>query len=203
MKTKSIFTALMLFIAGLSYAQELENLDFISPMYDGLSAVEKDGKWGFIDETGKMAIDFREDLVIAKSYGYDFPVFNNNRCLIKEVRKGISFFGYIDRSGMTVIKPQYINATPFIDGTAMVLALTKETPGSNDLLDKKLVYYKYYEALIDESGNVVYNLMEKPQPVTLDKEYLRKPPKFKHRLVGHNLYAKMNKDKSWSVIKIE
>ena len=203
MKTKSIFTALMLFIAALSYSQELENLDFISPMYDGLSAVEKDGKWGFIDETGKMVIDFREDLVISKSYGYDFPIFSNNRCLVKEVRDGVTYFGYIDREGKQVVQANYLNATPFLDGVAMVLALTKETPGKNDLLDKKLVYYKYYEALIDLNGEVIYNLMETPKPVTLDKEYLRKPPKFQHKLIGQNLYAKMNKDRSWTVMKIE
>lgn len=30
----------------------------IGEFYEGLAAVEKDGKWGFIDKIGKVIIDF-------------------------------------------------------------------------------------------------------------------------------------------------
>ncbi len=203
MKAKTLFLAIITLSFTFCFGQDLSNLDFISPLHDGLSAIKKDSKWAFINEQGDLVIDFRDDLVTATDYGYTYPLFQNDRALVKTVIKGITFFGYIDRTGKMVIEPQYLNATPFFNGVALVHALTEAIPGHNDLLGKRIVYYRYYEALIDGNGIVVQNLMDDPKPITLDKEYLRKPPALTHRLIGQHLLATMNKDKSWNVQKIE
>ncbi|MFT7252255.1 MAG: hypothetical protein ACI9FW_002015, partial [Flavobacterium sp.] len=40
-----------------------ENIDYISPFYDGVAAVKKGNNWGFMDKKGTIIINFRNDLV--------------------------------------------------------------------------------------------------------------------------------------------
>ncbi len=41
----------------------IEELDEVSPFHEGLAAIRRDTKWGFIDTEGNLVIEFRDDLV--------------------------------------------------------------------------------------------------------------------------------------------
>ena len=81
--------------------------DYASDFSEGLAGVAKNGKYGYIDKTGKEVIsiefdyvsDFREDLVVVKK----------NKKL-----------GYIDKTGKEVIPIEFDDANNFREGLAAV-----------------------------------------------------------------------------------
>ncbi|MBT8287140.1 MAG: WG repeat-containing protein [Flavobacteriaceae bacterium] len=191
------------FIVSICRSQDIEQLDFISPFHDGVAAVKKDKHWGFIDDSGTLIIDFRNDLVITKRNEEGYPIFNSGRLLFKEVRDGITYFGYLDKSGKAIIPARFLNATDFNDGWAVVLELVKRQVGTNELLEKPLVSYDYFEAIIDTEGKVLHYLVDKPVHIALDREYLRRPPAITYKVISNHLVAKLNENKTWSIKKIE
>ena len=195
-----------LFLVGIMIpffgcSQSLQNIDDISPFYNGLAAIEQDGQWAFINTEGVIVIDFRNDLVITETQEGKFPVFKYDRCLIEEQRDGISYFGYINTKGYTVIEPQYLNARNFDNGNAIVLELIKEQVGRNEALGKNVVYFKYLEALIDNQGQVKTYLSPKRVNVILDKEFLKSPPQITSKFISDSLYAIQGENKKWEIIQ--
>ena len=75
---------------------------------EGFAAVRKNGKWGFVDITGNLAIEFAYD--DALSFGQHLAAF-----------KWGDLWGYINRSGQIVIQPLFIEAKSFANGSAPVL----------------------------------------------------------------------------------
>jgi len=75
--------------------------------HEGLAAIKRDGKWGFIDKTGKV--------VIAPQYDY-VRQFSEGLAAVQKDGK----FGVIDKTGKEVIASQYDNAYFFSEGLAMV-----------------------------------------------------------------------------------
>ena len=57
---KKILVTLVL-IPFLGIAQTLEDLEYISPFNNDLAAIKKGNEWGFIDQDGKIIIDYRND----------------------------------------------------------------------------------------------------------------------------------------------
>lgn len=194
--------SLLVLISVSSFTQTLENLDYISSFNDGVAAIKKDSQWAFINKDGDIVVNFRDDLVTTKSLDGNYPIFKNRRCLIVNEKDGISYFGYINTFGKTVIEPRFLNATNFNNDLAAVLELEKEEVGKNTALDKNVVYYKYYEVTIDTDGNVKDYLTQKGVNVALDKQFLRKPPKFTSRQISDNLVATKNEKGKWTVKKI-
>lgn len=78
------------------------------PFADGYAAVERDGKWGFIDTQGNVQIDFRFD--DALSFGQHLAA----------VKSG-DLWGYVSLSGEMVIEPLFLQAKSFSQGSAPVL----------------------------------------------------------------------------------
>ena len=191
-----------LIIPLLSFAQITEELDFIAPFNDGLAAVQKGDSWGFINESGTLVIPFRKDLVLTKSNKNKYPIFKNNRCLISETKNGITYFGYIDTKGKTVIAPQFLNATNFNNGKAVALHILKENIGDNTIIGKKVVYYRYFEVVIDPNGKVVTYLNPKGINIVLDKEYLKTPPEITSKKISDNIYAFPTVTKKWKLVFI-
>jgi hypothetical protein len=79
---------------------------------EGLAAVlpTNGGKWGFIDTSGRFAIEPRFDNYPA---GY-VSSFSNGYAMIESKQR----VGYIDRSGEFAINPQFFRGTPFHEGRA-------------------------------------------------------------------------------------
>lgn len=114
---------------------------------NGLIPVLKDGKWGFVNTQNELVIDFKfvgkvepfsDGLAIF--YSDSFP----SNCNSNSHRAG-----YINEKGKIVIQPQYLSATMFINGRAVV-----ETDSSKVLINKKgkpiFTLSKYDLDIIDE-----------------------------------------------------
>lgn len=202
MKKVIFILALLVLIPVSSFAQTIENIDYVSSFNDGLAAIKKDSQWAFINNDGDIVVSYRNDLVTTKSSDGDYPIFKNGRCLIVNEKDGISYFGYINTSGETVIEPQFLNALNFDNNLATVLKLEKDIVGRNTALDKNVVYYKYFEVTLDTDGNVKDYLTQKGINIVLDKKFLPNPPEFSTRLISDNLVAVKNEKGKWTIKKI-
>lgn len=193
---------ILLLIPVFSYTQITEELDFISPIQEGVFAVKNGELWGFINNHGDLVIDYRGDLVLTNVGDKNYPVFKNNRCLISEIKAGFTYFGYIDKTGKTVIAPQFLNATNFNNDYAVAIELVMEKLGRNEVLGKNVIFHKYFEVLIDPDGNVKQYLNPEGINVVLDKKYLAKPPKITSKQLSNKLYSVLNINKKWSVVRV-
>ena len=202
MKKAIILLLTVLFIPVLSFTQTLENLEFVAPFNDDVAAIKKERQWGFINKQGDMVINFRNDLISSINNDGSYPVFYNNRCIIVKEKGGISYFGYIDKTGKTVIEPQFLNATNFINSKALALELRKEEVGKNDVLNKNIVFYKYFEVTLDTNGNIINYLNPTGVNVVLDKKYLSKPPIITSKLISNSLATIKTNKKKLNIIKL-
>ena len=88
-------------------AKAVVSYDYINHFYEGLAYVEKDGKYGFIDKTGKEIIPCIYDYV---SY------FNEGLSKVKKDGK----YGFIDKTGKNVTPCIYDYFSEFHEGLAKV-----------------------------------------------------------------------------------
>jgi hypothetical protein len=195
-----LFAVLLIPIFG--FTQTIENIDYISPFNADLAAIKKDNQWAFINKEGTIVIDFRKDVVETKTEVGSYPVFNNERCLIQQQKDGINYYGFIDTSGKTVIEPQFLNATTFSNNYAIALELVKVDLGKNNLLNKNIVEYKYFQVVIDSSGKILTYLTE-AIPVELSATNLKKAPAITSQFLSEKLVAVMTKNKQWNIKKID
>lgn len=203
MKRSHFLSFLMIVFTSVLYSQSMVDADFVSPMNDEMVAVKKGSQWGFVNSEGNFVINFRDDLVITKTADGSFPIFHNGRSLITQRKDGINYYGYIDRSGKTVIEPQYLNATNFNDDAAIVLVLRRNELSQNIALNKPVVNYDYFEVAINPNGEVITYLTQEPVHITLSAESLRKPPTIYSKALSNTLFAVMNAQKKWSILKVE
>ena len=198
---KKILVTLVL-IPFLGIAQTLEDLEYISPFNNDLAAIKKGNEWGFIDQDGKIIIDYRNDLILTKTDNETYPIFNNERCLIAHRKEEILYYGYINKTGKTVITPQFLNATNFKYDVAIALKLVKEQLGSNELM-KNVVSYHYFEVVIEKDGEINQYLTEDPIHITLTKEKMKEPPVITSKLISDKLIAVNNNNNKWTVKRIK
>ena len=110
-----------------------DDFDYADQFSDGLAAAGKDGKYGYIDTNGNVAIDFKFD------YTRSF-----NGSSIAPARIGKQF-GYIDKSGTFVIKPQFDTAYPVVNGIARAA----------DAMMTKSGRYEYTRYIVNEKTREV------------------------------------------------
>jgi hypothetical protein len=82
--------------------------DDAKDFHEGLAQVKIGDRWGYIDESGKMAIPAEFTLAGRFSEG------------LAAARRSGKLGGYIDRTGTMVIREQFGVAWPFSDGLARV-----------------------------------------------------------------------------------
>lgn len=193
---------LFILIPFLGFSQIKDKLDYISPYNEGFSAVKKGNQWAFINLKGNIVIDFRDNLVLTETNNKKYPVFINERCLISEKKDGISYFGYIDTSGKTIIEPQFLNATNFDEEFAIAIELYKEILGKNNILNKQTVRYESTEVIINKSGIIIRKLTE-PKGLALSRNYINKPPKISSKIIAENLFSALGKDNKIIIKKIK
>ncbi|WP_033959096.1 WG repeat-containing protein [Psychroserpens jangbogonensis] len=199
---KAIILFLVVSIPFFGFTQLVENIDYISPFHNDIAAVKKDEQWAFINLKGEIIIDYRNDLVMTETADGNFPIFKSDRCLIEDKRDGISYFGYINTCGKMVIEPQFLNATNFNEGSAIVLEVFKEEVARNEALGKSIVYYKYLQGIIDTQGHIKAYLSPERVNVILDKKFLKAPPEITSKYISKDLYAVKSKNNKWTVIKL-
>jgi hypothetical protein len=198
---KKLMITMMLFPL-LGFTQIIENLDDISPFHNEVAAVKKGDKWAFIDKEGQIVVEFRDDLVPSDNDNSTYPVFNNERSLITAEKNGIPYFGYIDKSGKTVIKPEFLNATNFKDGVALAIVVEKEIVGYNDIFNKPVAYYHYFEVVIDTAGKATQYLTQLAVHVApSNKKNHQAPPTITSKLLSNNTVA-VKENNKWTIKKI-
>ncbi len=99
---------------------------------DGLAAVYHDGKYGYMDKTGKFVIPAKYDL------GYPF---SDGLALVKVKDQ----YGYIDKSGSYVVEPKFTAAENFSEEAAAV-ATGKNKWGFIDTKGKYIISPKFVHA---------------------------------------------------------
>ncbi|WP_338359233.1 WG repeat-containing protein [Yeosuana marina] len=193
----------LMFLPLIGMSQTIKNIDYISPFNDGVAAIKKGNLWAFIDQDGKIVVNFRNDLVSTETDGTNYPIFSNDKCLIVEVKDGVQYFGYIDKSGKTVIMPQFLNATNFKYDKALALKVHKEIIGYNDIFKKDVVNYHYFEVVIDKEGNTLDHLTQLALHISPKYTKSKNPPVITSKFISDNLIVVKNDDNKWNLRKIK
>ncbi len=209
---KTIFnTVILLFLPHLFFGQTVKNADFISPMEDGYAAVKIHNQWSFIDENGKLIFDLRNDLITNETRtnavdlgvaSMTYPLMIEERAMVKTVKDGIPYYGFIDPTGKIVVNQEFLNVSNFKEGYALALKLSEQVLGENKPLGKRVVSYFYDLVLIDTSGHISKYLCG-PFPVSLSKERLKVAPPIVAKDLSPNLIAVQTPESKWEVIKID
>lgn len=142
------------------------NFDYILHFSEGLSPVELNGKYGYIDKAGKEVIplmyeyawDFIEGLAAVRIDGKCGYINKIGKIVIppkydfaSEFREGLALvylngkYGYIDKRGTEVIPLEYGGASPFIEGLAYVSIDTYPNSkyGYIDKTGREVIPFKY------------------------------------------------------------
>lgn len=143
-------------------------IEAAKPFSEGLSPVKKNGKWGYIDALGNIAIDFQFDEAELFSEGLAEI---SDHSIMHWVR------GYIDKQGEIVVKPQYQFTSPFSDGMARVgrNISSSNNPiwGYINTLGKVIMQIQYYLAEDFSEGyayvSEAYPVRQGEEPMFMDK----------------------------------
>lgn len=195
---KTIFLTLLI-IPILGIGQTIENIDFVSPFHDGLSAVKKGNNWAFIDQNGSINIDFRQDLVKTKTDKGYYPLFSNGKCIIAQKKDDILLYGFIDKKGNISIEPQFLNVLNFQGNKTLALIVHKETIGFNDIFKKDVVNYHYFEVVIDENGNSLDHLTQLALHISPKYSKSKEPPVITSKFISDNLIAVKSDENKWNL----
>ena len=176
--------------------------DQVMPYIGEIAAVKKGSNWGFINKSGVLVVDFRNDYVLTKNKNtaHLHPVFNNERCLITKLIDDVYYYGYIDTTGKEIIPATYLNASNFKDGYAIVSTLLKDSIGYNKVLNKSITSYKIEEYVIDNSGELIKYL---ENPLIYDSQKMRSktPPSLRSKFIAPHLIAVLKKNQKWDIYK--
>ena len=200
---KNLFLLIICFgIHSAVFAQILSGIDEVYPLQGEFAAIKKGDQWAFITKDGKMAIDFRDDLVLtnkvnASNQTSSYPVFYDGRCLIKKLIANTYYFGFINEKGVEVIKPQFLNATNFSNGYAIVVLGAKDSIGFNQLLKKPIMSNYMDEYVIDTSGALAKYLYNPRKNGSAN--YKNGIPTIESKFIAPNLVATKTKTKKWEI----
>lgn len=193
----------------VGFTQILSDIDEVTPFHENLAAIRKGSQWAFINKEGVKVIDFRNDFVIEKDKNllneaedvlFPYPLFSDGRCLIKKLVDNVYLYGYIDANGKEVITPQYLNASNYNNGYAIIIKILKETIGYNEILKKDIISSKLEEFIIDTNGETV-KYLENPRNYIPSKSKNSTPPDFHSKFISPHLIAVMKKDEKWDIYK--
>ena len=199
MKTLILFV-LSFFICTAVNSQLIQNLDQVGNYSEGLSAIKKGAQWAFMDEDGNIVIDYRNDLASIKGKDGQIvpPMFHNGRALIMKTIDNVKVYGYIDTSGNEVINCEFVNASPFSNGFAIVMIYYKEVVGKNKLLGKDVVSYQIEEYVIDINGKGLTPRLNKrifaPQTMKSGEQ-----PELSIKFIGERIIAVETENEKWDV----
>lgn len=154
---------------------------------EGLTGILKDGKYGFVDNLGRLRIANRYD-------GIGF--FNEGLASVKIAGK----WGYIDKDEKIIIQPSYEEATEFNNGKALVKRAGKY--GLIDAFGKQIVNIRYDTIILSPNGRVLLQsgrqqgVADKNGHVLIDTKYDRVEDL-------NNGYVIINRDGKFGLVTLE
>jgi len=197
---------IVIFIVGLSlgfsgFSQVASEIDVVTPFQGELAAVKKGNSWGFINKSGLIVIDYRNDFVIRTNSDQraKYPVFKDERCLIRKMINGKYYYGYLNKKGEEIIPSKFLNATKFQNGFAIVVTLLTDSIGFNKVLEKNVTTKILEEYVIDTLGNKM-RYLENPIRYS-EKQHKLKPPKIRSKFIAPRLIAVLKKNGKWDIYK--
>jgi len=183
-------------------AQLMVDVEQVGNFSEGLAAVKKGDQWAFMDQEGNIVIDFRDDLVSLDDENGQMtaPEFHDGRALISATEDQIRYYGYIDKTGEDVIPAQFVNASDFKNGFAIVMQFSKEVVGQNQLLGKDVVSYEIEEYVIDPNGNAMTPMMH-GRNYGPEKLRAGKTPQLTSVFLGGHIVAVQIAEQHWEIYK--
>ena len=187
----------------------LDGLDEVTPYNEGLAAVRKGTQWGFIDRDGNLVIDFRNDLVWEQQpdpeargvRAIPYPRFRDGRCMIRaEGDDQIPVYGFINREGKTVIKPEYLNLSEFKDGYAVGIFVKKTFRGKNNF-QWNIYDYSFTEGVLNPEGEMVWPIGDRENILMQKRRY--EMPFLTARTLGNGLLAVETEGGKWEIRKMK
>ncbi|MBE0423098.1 MAG: WG repeat-containing protein [Lutibacter sp.] len=199
---KLLILILCLSMYATAFSQIFSGIDEVYPFQGDFAAIKKADKWAFIDKEGNKTIDFRADFVLTNRLNslyktISYPVFNDGRCLIRKLIGDTYYYGFINEKGVEVIKPQFLNATNFSNGYAIVVLSSKDSIGFNYVLKKAIVSNIMEEYVIDTSGELVKYLYNPRKNVPAN--YKKGIPIIESKFMAPKLVAVKTKNKKWEI----
>ncbi len=215
MKRKGLIVLLFL-IPFFGMSQSLEELnkpiisvlDEVAPFYEGLAAVRKGDKWGFIDEKGKLVIDFRNDIAWNKEVSKEggiasirHPYFKEGLCVISRLtEEGIPLYGFMNTKGETVIEPEYINISPFENGKTVGIYGKKSFRGKNEF-QLNIYDYSFTEVVVNNEGEMIWPIQKRINILMSKSRY--ELPVLHAKILADDLLAVKGKNSLWKVVKTD
>ncbi|MFO7722985.1 MAG: WG repeat-containing protein [Bacteroidales bacterium] len=124
----------------------------IEPVYeeakdfaDGLAAVKKDGKWGFIDTLGNTRVPFQ--------FTREPKSFSDYRAFVQGTNNK---WGIIDTIGKLIVNPQYHQVWPFGGGVAVVSIMDEKFTETFYLIDVNGKVLKTYAKAANYSETITF-----------------------------------------------
>ncbi|QCX38742.1 WG repeat-containing protein [Aureibaculum algae] len=197
---RKLFVFVLSFIfCATGFSQIIEGVDEIAPFHEGLAAIKKDNQWAFINEKGEKIIDYRDDIVSSiGDNNEEYPLFKEERCMIKKIVDGVEFYGFIDKTGKEVIAPEFVKTSNFIDGYAIIVNYEKYVVGKNPFLGVNVVSHILEEYIIDTSGKIVKYLYN-PRKCNLSQLKDKNLPCFESKFIAPRMVATKNTDGKWDI----
>ncbi|MEC3965169.1 WG repeat-containing protein [Flagellimonas halotolerans] len=161
---------------------KIKELTEVGPFSEGLAAVRKDGKWGFIDMEGNLAVDFRDDVVWNQNAdesrndikGIKYPKFKNGLCAIQMIKdEGIPYYGFMNTQGKVAIEPEYLNVTGFKDDRAIGIYCRRTFRGKNDF-QLNIYDYALTEVVLNNMGEIIWPI-SKREDISMSKRRYQTP----------------------------
>jgi len=178
----------------------LQGLDEVAPFSEGLAAVRKGDQWGFIDKTGNLVIDFRNDVVWNEDVdpgrndvkGIGYPQFKEGLCVVQKIgEEGIPIYGFMDKQGRVVIEPDYMNVTNFNNGKALAVHCAKTFRGKNNF-QLNIYEYAFTEVVLNNVGEIIWPI-SKREGISMTKRFYQLP-EFTAHLMAPGLISVQTKD---------
>jgi hypothetical protein len=118
-------------------------------------------KYGFIDETGKLIIDFDFDVCTSFSEGLAVAGIDD-------------LYGYIDKTGNWVIEPQFKILYPFHEGLPAVVFPKNRNKGREGFIDKKgnIAFKPIYLIAESFSEGLAHVVMNPESPSDWDSRFI-------------------------------
>lgn len=213
MKYKYILLAVMMTLPILGISQTIEEineptiseLDEVAPFSEGLAAVRKQDQWGFIDKTGKLVIDFRNDVAWNKNPDTDrqdirsirYPQFKNGLCPIQKIEEeGIPFYGFMDTQGRIVVQPEYLNIAHFNEGKTVGIYCKRTFRGKNNF-QLNIYEYTFTEVVMNANGEIIWPIQDRDGILMTKRRY--EIPELRARLVSEDLLAVKGSANRWEI----
>lgn len=198
------------FLPLFTFSQDLKEIDEIAPFSEGLAAVRKGNEWGFINTSGELVIPFRDDLVWSATAdpnkkdvsGIRYPKFQDGLCMVQSMleEEEIYTYGFIDKKGEFAIAPEYLNVTPFNQGYAVGILMTKNFRGKNNF-QLNIYDYKFSEVLLDTKGDIMRLITQRDNIHMSKRRY--ELPELHAKFISPELMAVKTASNTWELRKID